>query len=86
MKPYEKYKTSGVQWLGEIPQHWDVRRVKDLTSTISKGTTPSTEGEGFADNGVRYLKAENILESGVISNEPEFFISEETNKILNKVS
>lgn len=30
MKRYEKYKPSGIEWLGEIPAHWEVKRVKDL--------------------------------------------------------
>ena len=28
MKKYEKYKQSGVQWLGEVPEHWEVKRLK----------------------------------------------------------
>ena len=27
-KPYPSYKPSGIEWLGEIPAHWDVRRLK----------------------------------------------------------
>ncbi len=27
-KPYPKYKDSGVEWLGPIPEHWDLRRMK----------------------------------------------------------
>lgn len=27
-KAYEQYKDSGVEWLGEIPEHWDVKRFK----------------------------------------------------------
>ena len=27
---YPKYKTSGVEWLGDVPEHWDVRRVRWL--------------------------------------------------------
>ena len=30
MKRYEKYKPSGIEWLGEIPENWEVKRVKDL--------------------------------------------------------
>ena len=30
MKQYEKYKSSGIEWLGDIPEHWEVKRVKDL--------------------------------------------------------
>jgi hypothetical protein len=28
MERYEKYKDSGIAWLGEIPEHWDVKRMK----------------------------------------------------------
>ena len=24
--PYPKYKPSGVEWLGEVPAHWEVKR------------------------------------------------------------
>ena len=24
---YPKYKDSGVEWLGEVPEHWDVKRI-----------------------------------------------------------
>jgi type I restriction enzyme S subunit len=30
LKPYPEYKDSGVSWLGEVPEHWDVRRLKYL--------------------------------------------------------
>lgn len=26
--PYKKYKSSGVEWLGEVPEHWEVNRLK----------------------------------------------------------
>ena len=28
LPPYPKYKPSGVEWLGEVPEHWDVKRLK----------------------------------------------------------
>ena len=30
LKPYPAMKDSGVPWLGEVPEHWDVRRGKWL--------------------------------------------------------
>ena len=30
MKKYDTYKPSGIDWLGEIPQHWEIKRVKDI--------------------------------------------------------
>ena len=42
LKPYPKMKNSGVKWLGEVPEHWDVRRlrtaVKLLVSNVDKHT------------------------------------------------
>ena len=29
-RPYPAYKDSGVEWLGEIPAHWEVRRLKQV--------------------------------------------------------
>lgn len=26
-KPYPAYKDSGVAWLGEVPEHWEVKRL-----------------------------------------------------------
>jgi type I restriction enzyme, S subunit len=28
MKPYPKYKPSDIQWLGDIPEHWEVKKLK----------------------------------------------------------
>lgn len=33
-------KDSGVDWIGMIPEHWGFRRLKDLSSFISRGGTP----------------------------------------------
>ena len=30
LQPYPTYKPSGVEWLGEVPEHWEVRRLKYL--------------------------------------------------------
>lgn len=27
-KPYPKYKDSGIEWIGEIPEGWEVKRLK----------------------------------------------------------
>jgi len=30
MMKYDKYKPSGIEWLGNVPNHWEIKRVKDL--------------------------------------------------------
>ena len=31
LTPYSKYKSSGVEWLGEVSEHWEVRRLKQIS-------------------------------------------------------
>lgn len=46
---YEKYKNSGVEWLGEIPEHWEVKRLKNIAScndeSLGENTNPDYEIE-----------------------------------------
>ena len=37
-KAYPVYKDSGVEWLGEIPEHWETRKLKRLCSFITDGS------------------------------------------------
>ena len=32
LNPHVKMKDSGVEWLGEVPEHWDVKRLKHFTT------------------------------------------------------
>ena len=83
-QPYTAYKPSGVEWLGDVPTHWETPRIKQCARTISKGTTPSTEGRETSEYGqVRFLKAENIT-SGEISDKPLLYIDEDTNNLLRR--
>jgi len=34
LRPYPEYKDSGVEWLGEVPAHWEVRRLKSLVNNV----------------------------------------------------
>ena len=37
IEPYERYKESGVEWLGEVPEGWGIKRLKDLTKILTCG-------------------------------------------------
>jgi len=41
MKRYPKYKDSGIEWIGEIPEHWEVKKLKYF-SKIVNGSTPKS--------------------------------------------
>ena len=38
-KQYQKYKDSGIEWIGEIPEHWEVKKIKRDTP-IMRGASP----------------------------------------------
>ena len=38
---YPAYRSSGVEWLGEVPQAWDVKRLKYIAS-INDETLPES--------------------------------------------
>jgi type I restriction enzyme S subunit len=38
-------KDSGVEWLGEVPEHWGIQRVKHLCASIEQGWSPQCENE-----------------------------------------
>jgi type I restriction enzyme, S subunit len=42
LKPYPNYKDSGVPWLGEVPEHWEVRRLKQIAH-LAYGDSLATE-------------------------------------------
>ena len=39
-------KDSGIEWIGDIPAHWDVKRIKDI-AYLGSGTTPKSSNEKF---------------------------------------
>jgi len=36
-KPYPTYKDSGVEWIGPVPEHWEVKRIKFAISSCQNG-------------------------------------------------
>lgn len=50
INPDAKMKDSGVSWLGEIPEHWEMRRVANIIFGIEQGWSPTAaEGELAVD-------------------------------------
>ena len=45
-KPYPKYKNSGVEWLGEVPEHWEAKRLKHIADVrLSNVDKHTVEGQ-----------------------------------------
>jgi len=51
LNPNAPMKDSGVEWLGEVPEHWEVRKLSQLCAGIGSGTTPKSDRLEFYEDG-----------------------------------
>ncbi len=67
---YPEYKESGVQWLGKMPEHWEVKRLKHIT-TINDDILPETTAPDFRFFYVDISSVHPV--SGITNMEPQIF-------------
>jgi len=60
-----KVKNSGIDWLGEIPEDWEVVKLKYLVSKVGSGVTPRGGGEVYYDEGVIFVRSQNVHFDGL---------------------
>jgi len=78
MKKYDKYKDSGINWIGEIPEHWEILSLKHCVST--KITDGPHETPKFILNGVPFISAEAIQNGSINFKSKRGCISEKEEK------
>lgn len=77
-------KNSGIEWIGNIPESWTVKRIKYLSYKERNSFVDGDwiESPFIIDNGIRYLTTGNIGD-GKFKIQGDGFISNETFKALN---
>jgi len=55
MKPYLKYKDSGIEWIGEIPEHWEVTKLK-YSDKVIMGQSPNSDDYNDTNEGLPFLQ------------------------------
>ncbi len=60
MIKYKKYKPSGVDWLGDLPELWDTKRLKDIGKGIIGLTDSPADIVDEKDGGILVLRSSNI--------------------------
>jgi len=78
---YERYKDSGVEWLGEIPEHWEVWKFNHFAPIITCGVAATPE---YGDDGIIFLSAQNIKKGSINLDVGYKYISKEKHKQLTK--
>lgn len=60
LDPNVRLKDSGIPWLGEIPEHWEVRRLKCLAYKFGSGITPRGGSTIYQEQGIPLLRSQNV--------------------------
>lgn len=55
MKPYETYKDSGIEWMGVIPSHWQVKKIKHRCYVKARVGWKGLKSDEFLQDGYAYL-------------------------------
>lgn len=84
MKKYDSYKDSGIEWIGEIPNHWSNTKIKytanDKDSLFIDGDW--IESKVIEEEGIRYITTGNV-KVGNYSEQGNGYISPQTFIDLN---
>ena len=67
LNPEAPLRDSGIDWLGQIPAHWEIVRTSFVFPKIGSGATPSSSNEAYySDNGISWLQTGD-LNDGILS-------------------
>ncbi len=73
LNPDAPMKDSGVEWLGEVPEHWEVSKLK-YYSSIQGGYAFSSDS--FTEEGVQILKIGNVYQNRLALERQPTFVPE----------
>lgn len=60
MKRYKNYKDSGLEWLGKIPAHWEIQKIRRCIKTIADGGTPKRSVVEYWNGNINWLVVNDI--------------------------
>lgn len=65
LNPNVKMKNSGVEWIGEIPEHWNIAKLNYFVSKVGSGSTPTGGSSIYVSEGVKFLRSQNVHFEGL---------------------
>ena len=67
LNPYSAYKDSGVEWLGEVPAHWEISATKRVCRIVN-GATPKSAESRYWNGDIPWITPEDLgdLDQGYI--------------------
>lgn len=66
MKKYDNYKDSCIEWIGEVPEHWESWKISHAFKRIGSGTTPESGNPIYHENGTINWLNTGDLNDGIL--------------------
>lgn len=76
INPNAPLKDSGVEWIGEVPEHWEVDRLKTLCRTIRNGYVGPTR-DLYVDDGIPYIQSVHIKDGDILFEREEYYVTKD---------
>ncbi|MFP5436921.1 MAG: restriction endonuclease subunit S [Bacteroidia bacterium] len=67
MKRYEAYKDSGIEWIGEIPEHWKLKKIKHTTYVKGRIGWQGLRSEEFQEESECYVVTGTDFKNGKVN-------------------
>lgn len=83
LKPDAPMRCSGIEWLGDIPAHWELIKLKHLTLKIGSGVTPTGGAEVYQSKGVLFIRSQNVYNDGLRLDDVAYISDEIDNSMAN---
>ncbi|GHU99399.1 restriction endonuclease S subunit [Spirochaetia bacterium] len=58
-----KMKPSGIEWIGDIPDGWDVSKIKYSSAIIGSGTTPDSTNSDYYDGNLFWIQSGDLYQN-----------------------
>lgn len=69
--------------IGEIPESWEVVKLGDHVSKVGSGVTPKGGSEAYVDEGVLFIRSQNVLKGKLKLEDVAYITPEQHNKMSN---
>ena len=76
-KTMRKMKDSGVEWIGEIPEDWEVGKVKQLFSVVN-GATPKSDVPAYWNGDILWVTPADISDESYFIEKSKKYIKSQT--------
>jgi type I restriction enzyme S subunit len=86
LDPTVKMKDSGIEWLGEVPEHWEILKLRHITKIINSGVSVNSVDVPAQDNEIGVLKTSAVYSNVFDPTKNKVVVFEDRHRVSCPVS